>query len=114
MTDILGGSIASFIGLTLLMFGAASWMMGQAVAETWRNPAQIVPYALLLAASGRFLDFALFGGDLLSASGLLLSWACLAAIALIGFRARRASQMVAQYPWLFERRGPLSWSAKSG
>jgi hypothetical protein len=54
------------------------------------------------------------GGDLLSASGLLLSWACLAAIALIGFRARRASQMVAQYPWLFERRGPLSWSAKSG
>jgi hypothetical protein len=113
MTDILGGSIASFVGVTLVMFGAASWMMGQAVAETWRHPAQIAPYAFLLAASGRFLDFALFGGSLLSVTGVLVSWICLGAIALVGFRMRRASQMVAQYPWLFERRGPLSWRARS-
>ena len=113
MTDILGGSIASFVGVTLVMFGAASWMMGQAIAETWRHPAQIFPYALMLAASGRFLDFALFGGDLRSVSGLVLSWGCLAAIALLGFRMRRAGQMVAQYPWLFERSGPLSWRSRA-
>lgn len=114
MTEFIGGSIGSFLGLTLVLFGAAAWMMGQAVAETWRPPLQILPYAGLLAASERFLDFALFDGLLLSAGGILLSWACLLVIALVGFRVRRTGQMVAQYPWLFERSGLLSWRDRQG
>lgn len=114
MNEIIGGSIGSFLGLTLVLFGAAAWMMGQAVAETWRPPLQILPYAGLLAASERFLDFALFDGLLLSAGGILLSWACLLVIGLVGFRVRRTGQMIAQYPWLFERTGLLSWRDRQG
>ncbi len=114
MIDILGGSLGAFFGLTLVLFGGASWMMGQAVAETWRNPLQILPYAGLLAVSDRFLDFALFDGALLSVPGLLVSWTVIGLIAAAGFRVRRAAQMAAQYPWLFERRGLFSWGERRG
>ncbi|MFO0294828.1 MAG: DUF6867 family protein [Rhodospirillales bacterium] len=114
MIEILGGSLGAFFGLTLVLFGGASWMMGQAVAETWRNPLQMLPYSGLLAVSDRFLDFALFDGVLLSVPGLLVSWTVIGLIAFAGFRARRAGQMAAQYPWLFERRGPFSWGEKRG
>lgn len=112
MENLLGGSVLSFVGLTLVLFAGASWMMGQALAQTWRRAWQIVPYAGLLAATDRFLAFALFSGELLSVQAFLLSWACLAAIAAAGFRATRAGQMVAQYPWIFERSGPFSWRAR--
>jgi hypothetical protein len=90
MENLLGGSVLGFLGLTLALFAGASWMMGQALALTWRAAWQIVPYAAMLAATDRFLAFALFSG----------------------FRATRAGQMVAQYPWLFERTGPFSWRAR--
>jgi hypothetical protein len=66
----------------------------------------------MLAATDRFLAFALFSGDLASLSGFLAAWACLGVVAAAGFRATRAGQMVAQYPWLFERTGPFSWRAR--
>ncbi len=112
MHDLLGASIWEFLGLTIILFGAASWMMGQALALTWRSFWHLVPYAALLAAADRFLSFSLFGEKLLSVTGFLIAWSVLTAIALIGFRATRAGQMAAQYPWLFERSGPLSWRAK--
>jgi hypothetical protein len=34
------------------------------------------------------------------------------ALALLGYRLTRVSQMVTQYPWLYERTGPLSWRSK--
>ena len=107
-------SIWVFIGLTVVLCGAASWMMGQALALTWRPPAQLVPYAALLAAADRFGSFALFAGELLSASGFLLAWAVLGAIAFAAFRATQAAKMAQQYPWLFERAGPFGWRQKRG
>jgi len=104
MENLLGGSVLGFLGLTLALFAGASWMMGQALALTWRAAWQIVPYAAMLAATDRFLAFALFSGD--------AAWACLGVVAAAGFRATRAGQMVAQYPWLFERTGPFSWRAR--
>jgi len=112
MENLLGGSVLGFLGLTLALFAGASWMMGQALALTWRAAWQIVPYAAMLAATDRFLAFALFSGDLASLSGFLAAWACLGVVAAAGFRATRAGQMVVQYPWLFERTGPFSWRAR--
>jgi len=113
MDAFFGGGFWTFFGLTLVLFGGASWMMGQALALTWRSVGQLVPYAGLLAATDRFLDFALFGGPLLAAGAFLMAWIVLVAIAVAGFRATRAGQMAAQYPWLFERSGPFSWRTRT-
>jgi len=107
-------SIWVFIGLTVVLCGGASWMMGQAMALTWRPPVHLVLYAALLAAADRFGSFALFAGELLSATGFLLDWAILGAIAFAAFRATQAAKMTQQYPWLFERSGPFGWRDKRG
>jgi len=39
----------------------------------------------------------------------LIDTATLAAITALAWRLARARKMVSQYPWLYERAGPLSW-----
>lgn len=98
-----------FVGLTLCLFGAAAWLMGRALGQTWRPAWQVGGYALLLSLFDRFLHFALFGGYLLSAAGLLRDLIAIAAVALAAFRIARVRRMVAQYPWLYEKRHPFAW-----
>ena len=62
-------SIGVFVGLSLVLFGGAAFMMGQAIGETWRPWWQCLPYGLLLAAGCRFLTYALFGAYILSVGG---------------------------------------------
>lgn len=114
MTTLLGGSPWAFIGLTLILAGFAAFMTGQAVAATWRPVRQVVAYCLLLALADRFLNFALFGGELLSIPGYLSAALCLVLIGVAAFRLTRAWKMVNQYPWLYERSGPFSWREKRG
>jgi hypothetical protein len=102
-------SIPVFLLVTVLFMGGCAFMTGQALAATWRPWRQAVPYALLLALADRFLVFALFGGGLLSLPGLLLDAAVLVSITLAAWRLTRARRMAAQYPWLYERTGLLSW-----
>jgi len=109
MGEVIGNSLAVFIGVTCVIAGGAAWMTGQALAAAWRPAWQAVGYALLLTLADRFLIFALFEGELLSLSGLLLDAAVLIVIALAGHRITLAAQMVKQYPWLYERHGVLSW-----
>ena len=110
----LGGPAGPFFGMTVLLFGFAAFLTGQAIAQAWRPAWQIVPASLLLAAADRFLLFALFGAVLISASGWLIAAAILAAIMAAGFFLTRASKMVQQYPWLYERAGPFGWRARAG
>jgi hypothetical protein len=109
MASFLGASPASFIGLTCLLFGCAALATGRALARNWRPLWQVLLYSVLLAASDRFLLYALFGGTLLSASGYAAALAILLLIAAFAYRASEARLMVRQYPWLYERAGPLSW-----
>lgn len=102
-----------FILLTLLIGGGAAWRTGQAVAQVWGALWPVAAYTALLAAAIRFLHFALFGGALLSLPSYLIDFAILAAIALVGHRARRTRHMTEQYPWMFERAGPLAWRDRS-
>lgn len=101
--------IFPFVLLTLMIGGGAAWRTGQAVAHGWGSAWLAVAYSALLAGAVRFLHYALFGGTLLSLSSYAIDFAILAAIALVGHRARRTRHMTEQYDWKFERSGPLSW-----
>jgi len=73
--ELLGADPVTFFGLTVLLFGAAAMASGRALARNWRPLWQAVPYTMLLAAADRFLLFALFEGELVSATGFAIGWA---------------------------------------
>jgi len=102
-------SLATFFFVTGALGASASWVTGRAVARSWAPRWHLALYVLLLACAVRFLDFALFSGALLSLARFVLDAGALAAAALLGHRAARTRRMTEQYPWLFERTGPLSW-----
>lgn len=106
---IFGASPLVSLGITLILGGGCALMTGRALALNWRPDWQLAAYGLLLAVADRFLVFALFGGDLFSASGYLADALALVLIAGIAFRATRARQMVRQYPWLYRSFGPFAW-----
>jgi len=108
MTPILAALLAKAV-----LGGAAAWITGRAVAKTWAPLWQLAIYTALLAVAVGLLGAMLGGPERLS----LVIWTrdalALGAVALLGHRATRAAQMPAQYPWLFERSGPLSWRRKN-
>lgn len=104
-------SPTAFIIITLLLGGGAAWMTGRAIAIGWINPRILLFYTALLACAARFLHFALGDGSLLSAWYWMVDFLILAAIAGVSFRLTRASQMVTQYFWMYERAGPFHWRA---
>jgi hypothetical protein len=112
VTEIIGTEPVPFVGITVVLFGLAALATGRALAETWRPGWQIVPSALLLAASDRFLHYALFEAPLGSLSGLLIAAAVLGLITAAAYFHTRARKMVRQYPWLYEPSGPFGWRAK--
>lgn len=103
-----------FILLTIIIFGGAAFLMGQAIAETWRPAWQNVAYGLLLAAANRFLDGALFGGEWLDLWQYALDAVVIIGIALFAHRITLVRKMVTQYPWLYEPAGLLSWRDRAG
>jgi hypothetical protein len=117
----------SLVVLTIIMFGGGGFMMGQALADTWRPWWQILPYSALLALGNNFLGFALFDGaffiDSLFSKGAkplseaileyVIDFGVILAFACLGFRLTQVRKMPAQYPWLYERVGPFSWRAKN-
>jgi branched-chain amino acid transport system ATP-binding protein len=103
-----------FLGLSVVLFGGAGFLMGQAIGESWRPWWQNLPYGLLLAAGCRFLTYALFSADLLSITGYLASAVVIIGLALLAWRLARVRRMIAQYPWLYERAGVFVWRDRSG
>ena len=89
--------------------GMAASLTGQAIAQTWRPYWHLAVYILLLGAAVRFVHFALFEADLLALSSYIVDTLFLLAVSSLSFRIARTSQMVAQYPWLYERAGLLRW-----
>jgi len=104
-----GESIAHVVLVTGILGGGAAWLSGRAIAGAWRPPWQVAIAALLLSGAARFIHYALFQGELLSAASYCCDTVIFLAVGLIGWRATRASQMVRQYPWLYARAGLLGW-----
>ncbi len=113
MTTLLGAGVDAFLVMTLVLFGGAAALAGQALARNWRPMWQLLPYALLLAAGDRFLLFALFGARLLSASGYAIGALLLLGFALLAYRLTQVERMVTQYPWLYQRDGLFHWRSRS-
>ncbi len=68
---------------------------------------------LLIGAAVRFLYFALYGGTLLSLPHYAADTAVCLVCGLLGFRAKRTSQMVTSYGWINEHAGLLTWRRKA-
>ncbi|NBC33859.1 MAG: hypothetical protein GVY13_14390 [Alphaproteobacteria bacterium] len=109
MEAIIGTTIPVFIGLTLVLFGGAGFLTGQALANGWQTGWKLVPYCLLLTCGDRFLVYGLFDGELLSLSGYAVDFVVILALALTGYRLTKARKMVSQYPWIYERDGLFGW-----
>jgi hypothetical protein len=105
-------TVAGLVVVTLFLAGGAAALMGQALASTWRPAWQGGLYGCLLGAADRFLNFALFDGLLLSATGFVLDTLFILAAAGIAYRVTQVRLMVRQYPWLYVPAGLFAWRRK--
>ena len=101
-----------FLVLTVIIGGGAAFLAGRALASGWRPLWEAMLFMLPLGLAVRFLHFALFQANLLSIHYFITDMAILLAAGFMGYRLTMASQMVRQYPWLYERSGPLNWRSK--
>jgi hypothetical protein len=102
-----------FIVFTLILGGGAAFLAGRALAIGWRSPILLVFYMVLFTCGLRFLDYALFESHLLSLKYFITHGLIVMALAFLGYRLKRVSQMITQYPWLYERSGPFGWQNKT-
>jgi small-conductance mechanosensitive channel len=108
-----GNSLGVFLLLTVILGGGAAVLTGRAMAASWRPWWRVLPPMLLLGAAVRFLYFALYGGTLLSLKYYAVDTAVCLVCGLLGFRAKRTSQMVTSYGWLNASVGLLTWRRKA-
>jgi hypothetical protein len=106
-----GESLAQILVITGVIGGGAAWLAGRAIAQTWRPLWHAFGYMLLLGFAVRFAHFALGSGTVVSLPSYIADTAFLCVIGALGWRATRTTQMVTQYPWLYQRTGPLTWRA---
>lgn len=109
MDQLLGTSGLVFIFMTIVLFGFAAFMTGQALANGWQPMWKVVPYGVMMAAGNRFLIFALFDGELLSFTGFFIASVVLVVMTAASQRMVQARKMVSQYPWLYESAGLFHW-----
>ena len=109
LEDLLGVSVPIFIVMTVFLFGGAALMMGRALADTWRPAWQNVAYGLLLGVGDRLFGNFLFASDIVLLPAYLIHTAVLIGMALLAYRITKVHKMVAQYPWVYQRAGLLSW-----
>ena len=111
-TSITDEGLSVFFVLTLFIGGGAAFLAGRGLARAWRPLWRLAFYMALLAATVRFFSFALFDGTLLSPYYYAVAYVVLLAAGLLGYRTMRATQMVTQYHWLYERTSPLTWKTR--
>jgi hypothetical protein len=108
-----GESLAQILMISGIIGGGAAWLTGRAIAQTWRPLWHAIGYLMLLGFAVRFAHFALGSGTLVSLPSYLCDTLFLCIVGAIGWRVTRTTQMVTQYPWLYERTGPLTWRVRT-
>ena len=98
-------SVPGFLLITLLLGGGAAYLIGRAVARTWRPLLALAAYLVLLDCAVRFIHFALAGDMLIAPGAFVIDLVVLGVLGALGFRVTRASQITRQYPWLYRRSG---------
>jgi len=92
-----------FFLFTIWFMGGASFLMGRALAKTWRSGWWVCVYSCALGAVDRFFVYALFQGELLSLSFYVVDTSVISIIGLLAYRLNFVSILVRQYPWIYER-----------
>ncbi len=122
--------LGALIAFTIGLFGFLSFMTGMSVARSWQSIRAILAYSLLLAVGERFMVQAIVfdrfymiidifwsaedGLSLAFDLHYFVSLAICATIGSVAYYATRASLMVRQYPWLYERAGVFGWRLRKG
>ena len=114
MQALLGTSIGVFVAVTVIVVGGAAIMTGRALADGWKSPWHVVLACVGLVLVDRFLIYALFQGELLSASGFLIGLVVITALALLAYRVTVVHKMVTQYPWRYERTSLFKYRERPG
>jgi hypothetical protein len=100
----------------IVLFCFFAYMSGRALAENWRPAWQVVLYGLLLSVGARVMALILFARHLRSPADEGIEFSLLTlmivGITAVAFRLTLARRVPLQYPWLYERRGPLGWREK--
>jgi hypothetical protein len=86
-----------FVIVTMGLGGAAAFVSGRAMAQTWRPRWHLIPYMIMLAGGVRFIQFAVFAAPLLKPTIYLIDLAALLAMSATGYRVTRRAQMARQY-----------------
>ena len=102
-------TIFQVLFVTLVLGGGFAVLAGRAIALTWRSIGIAVIAMIPLGMAVRFVHFALFNETLLQPQAYVVETVILIAASCLSFQRTRAQQMVRQYYWLYERRGPLGW-----
>jgi hypothetical protein len=102
-------SLFQVLFVTLVLGAGCAALAGRAIALTWRSIWIAVAAMIPMGMAVRFVHFALFNEPLLAPRTYLAEAVILVAVACLAFQRTRARQMVRQYYWLYEPRGPLSW-----
>ena len=107
-------SLGDFLLVTVFLGGGAAYLTGRAVAVTWQRIPVLIIYLAMLGAAVRFIHYALFNGTLLELHYYIVDLIVLLLLGGLGYRITRAAQMSGQYPWLYQRSGPLWWRPLAG
>lgn len=96
--------LVAFLIIVVGLGGCGAWLAARAVARTWRPWWRAALWMLPLTAAVRFVQFALFQGDLAAPRYFLIDLAILVAVALVAHRRTRVHQMHTRYGWIDDPR----------
>ncbi|MEZ5670031.1 MAG: hypothetical protein R3F55_21865 [Alphaproteobacteria bacterium] len=116
--------VTTLIVVTVILFGFLAFMTGASVARGWASLGRLALYCALLAVGERFMAHAIVwdrfymildifwtdeGVSLGFDAYYFVALASCLFFAFVAYYSTRASLMVRQYPWLYERTGPFGW-----
>jgi hypothetical protein len=110
-----------FFFLTVVIGGGAAWATGHALAMKWRTFREVIAYTCLLGLADRFLHWGLFldqpldvyKGNIASLQYYAVDTAVLLIFSIAAYRFTQTSCMTRQYPWMYRRTGPFTWTQRS-
>jgi hypothetical protein len=119
MSLLIEHNFPMFLVLVLILGGGAAFLAGRAVASGWQPLSQLIAYMFPFTAGIRFLQYALFNDEKLGTPNLtsgyyfITDFVILMLFAWAGYQSTKATKMVGQYPWLYEKTGLFGWRSKS-
>lgn len=100
----------------LVIMAGGAIMTGQALGRSWQPFWKTIPYAALIGLAD--VCPSLFDGRLIHTLDSVMLFTIhtpiIFVVMIISYFGTKASRMVAQYPWRYERAGAFGWREKKG